>query len=131
MTMRALYSVVQYVPDDGRAEAANVGVLLLVPQRRMMEVRVSESLERVRRFFRPARQELTRIELALESFKHRIELACDEIKSEAELAQFAAARADAIRLTPPRLVMVTEPYSDLDALYQELVGDSFATNSPR
>jgi hypothetical protein len=115
--------VVQFMPDGGRAEAANTGVLLFVPERRMIESRVSDSLERVRQFFRPGRQELRRIELALEAFKHRMELARSEIETEAELAQFAAARADSIRLTAPRLMMTSNPYSDLDALYEELVGD--------
>lgn len=122
-TTRGLYSVVQYVPDGGRAEAANAGVVLYVPSQRWIEVRVSPSLERVRRFFRPGRQELRRIELALEAFRHRMELARSEFESEGDLAQFAAARADAVRLTPPRVVMVREPLGDLEALYAELVGD--------
>lgn len=123
MATRAFYSVLQYVPDGGRAEVANAGVLLFVPERRMVELRASESLERVRQFFRPGKTELRRIELALEAFKHRIELSRGEWESEADLAQFVAARADAVRLTPPRLVMVHDPLSDLDGLYQELVGD--------
>ena len=122
-TMRAFYSVVQYVPDGGRAEAANAGVVLFVPDRRLIEVRTSPTLERVRQFFRPGRQELRRIELALDAFKHRMELARTEFESENDLAQFAAARADAVRLTLPRVVMVREPLSDLEALYFELVGD--------
>lgn len=120
---RALYSVVQYVPDDSRAEAANVGVVLYVPSRRWLEVRVSPSLERVRQFFHPGRQELRRIELALEGFKHRMEIARGEFTEESDLTQFAAARADAVRLSVPRLVMVEEPPSELEALYTELVGD--------
>lgn len=120
---RALYSVVQYVPDDSRAEAANVGVVLYVPSRRWLEVRVSPSLERVRQFFHPGRQELRRIELALEAFKHRMEIARGEFSEESDLTQFASARADAVRLSVPRLVMVEEPPSELDVLYTELVGD--------
>ena len=120
---RALYSVVQYVPDGGRAEAANAGVVLFVPSSRWLEVRISPTLERVRHFFRPGRQELRRVELALEAFKHRMELARSEFQSEDDLAAFAAARADAIRLTPPRLVVVEEPLSAIETLYVELVGD--------
>jgi hypothetical protein len=120
---RGLYSVVQYVPDGGRAEAANAGVVLYVPSRRWLEVRISPSLERVRQFFRPGRQEIRRIELALEAFKHRMELARSEFESEGDLVQFAAARADAVRLTAPRVVMVQEVLSDLETLYGELVGD--------
>lgn len=121
---RALYSIVQYVPDSGRAEAANAGVLLYVPQRRWMELRVSMSLQRVRQFFRPGKQQLRRIELGLEALKHRIELARSEFTTEADLEQFVAARADAVRLTAPRLMMVEEPLSDLNSLYEELVGEA-------
>lgn len=120
---RALYSVVQYVPDGSRAEAANVGVVLFVPSPRWLEVRVSPSLERVRRFFRPDDEELRRIELALDAFKHRMELARDEFESESDLERFVAARADSLRLTSPRVVMVEEPLSDLEALYSELVAE--------
>lgn len=120
---RAFYSVVQYVPDDSRSEAANVGAVLYVPSRCWLEVRVSPSLERVRQFFRPGRAELRRIEISLEAFKHRMEIARREFVEETDLAQFAAARADTVRLSPPRLVMVQEPLSDLEALYAELVGD--------
>jgi len=120
---RALYSLVQYVPDDSRAEGANVGVVLYIPSRRWLEVRVSPSLERVRQFFHPGRQELRRIELALEAFKHRMEIARVEFTDEADLTQFAAARADAVRLSVPRLMMVEEPVSEFEALYTDLVGD--------
>jgi hypothetical protein len=122
-TTRAFYCVVQFVPDPGRAEAANAGVVLFVPSLQWLEIRVSPTLERVRQFFRPDRHELTRIQMALESLKHRMELARGEFASEEELAQFVAARADAMRLTAPRLVKVREPYSDLHALYEKLVGD--------
>jgi hypothetical protein len=103
---RAFYSVVQYVPDGSRAEAANVGVLLFVPSRHWLEVRVSPFLERVRQFFCPDDHELRRIELSVEAFKHRIELARAEFASESDPAQFVTARADATRLTPARVVMI-------------------------
>lgn len=121
--MRALYSVVQYVPDDGRGEAANVGVLLYVPSNRWIDVKVSASLERVRQFFRPGRQELRRIELALDAFSDRMQLARGEFSDESDLIQFCASRADAVRPSAPRLVMVEEPYRELENLFDELVGD--------
>jgi hypothetical protein len=120
---RAFYSVVQYVPNFGRAEAANTGVVLLVPSAGRVEVRTSRSLARVRQFFAPGKPQLRRIEVALESLKNRLTLARDEFKDESEFARFVAARADAVQLTAPRLVMIDEPLTDLNALYAELVGD--------
>ena len=120
---RAFYSIVQYVPDPGRAEAANAGVVLLIPSAKRIEIRTSPTLGRVRQFFAPGKQQLRRIELGVESLKHRLELARGEFQDEVEFARFVAARADAVRLTPPRLVLVEEPLSDLNALFDELVGD--------
>lgn len=120
---RAHYSVVQYVPDDSRAEAANVGVVLFVPSRQWLEVKTSGTLERVRQFFRPGRQELRRIELSLESLEHRMMLARSEFTGDDDLAHFASARADTIRLSSPRLMLTDNPVLDLDSLYVELVGD--------
>lgn len=120
---RAVYSVVQYVPDASRAEAANAGVVLYVPARRWLEVRISPSLERVKRFFKPSSQDRRRIELGLEALKHRMELARSEFGVEDDLAQFAASRADSVRISLPRVIMVQDPASDLEALYAELVGD--------
>ncbi|HPF37586.1 MAG TPA: DUF3037 domain-containing protein [Phycisphaerae bacterium] len=124
---RAYYSVVQYVPDSGRAEAANVGVVLFVPSLNWIELRASETLDRVRKFFAPGKAQLARITIAIESLRHRIEHARDEFQSEADLAQFVAAKADAVRLTPPRVAMVDEPHNELNELYAELVGDSADT----
>lgn len=123
LAKRALYSVIQYVPDDGRAEAANVGVLLYVPSDRWINVKVSESLERVRQFFRPGRQELRRIDLALDAFSNRMQLARDEFSDESDLIRFCASRADMVRPSTPRLVMVEDPFHKLDDLFSELVGD--------
>lgn len=120
---RALYSVLQFIPDGGRAEAANAGALLFVPSIRWLELRTSPTLERVRQFFSPDRAQRRRIEIALESFRHRIELARSEFVTEADLEQFAAASANTLRLTAPRVVIVEEPASALDELYMELVGD--------
>jgi hypothetical protein len=127
---RAFYSVVQYVPDIGRAEAANAGVVLLIPSEKRIEVRTSPTLARVRQFFAPGKRQLQRIGLALEALKHRMELAHGEFHNEEEFAQFVASRADTVRLTPPRLVVINEPMSDLTELYNELVGDREPANLP-
>lgn len=120
---RAFYSVLQYMPDGGRAEAANVGVALFVPGESWLEVRTSPTLERVDRFFKPKAHDRQRIERAVSGLTYRLGLARSEFRSEADFAKFIAARADAVRLTPPRLVMVEDRTRDLSDLYDKLVGD--------
>lgn len=123
--IRAFYCVAQYTPDAARAESANVGVLLLVPSLRWMEIRVSASLERVRQFFEPSADDLARIRMALDSFVSRVRIARDrhEFANEVDLAQFIGERADAMNLTMPRLCKIDDPWTDLDALYDKLVSD--------
>ena len=122
--MRALYCVVQYVPDGGRAEAANVGVALFVPGEGRPRVRMSPTLARVRKFFSPDKKQFRWIELAADALKYRLESAAGgEFASEAEFITFVGARADAVRLTPPRPTVTDDPAAKLDALYAKLVGD--------
>lgn len=123
---RALYSVVQYVPHAGRCEAANVGVVIFVPETGRLEVRTTTSLERVQQFFKPKKDERRRIELAVEAFRHRIETSRGEFASVEEFNRFVAARADSVRMTTPRIVILNEGESKLDELYHELVDDGIA-----
>jgi hypothetical protein len=121
--LRGLYSVIQYVPDGARAEGANAGVAIFVPESGRVFVRTTKTLTRVRKFFAPDLKERRRIELALEALRHRLDKAQGEFKTEEEFEQFVAARADAVRLTPPRLILLTEPELRLNGLYADLVGD--------
>jgi hypothetical protein len=121
---RALYSLLQYVPDSARAEGANVGVVLFVPETGSVAVRTTPTLARVKKFFSPDKVALKRIELALQSAEHRLRLAQGEFKSEDDFARFVAARADAVRLTPPRLTIIYDASNWLDDLYEELVGEA-------
>jgi hypothetical protein len=123
---RAMYSVVQYVPDGARAEGANAGVVIFVPESGRIEFRTSPSLARVKKFFSPDRTEFEWIESAVKTLEARLKKAQGEFKSEEEFAQFVAARADAVRLTPPKLVVLTELEPKLNELYAALVGDEAA-----
>ena len=53
--IRGYYSLIQYCPDRSRLEAANVGVVLFVPDRSFFKARISPNNEHVRRFFRPTK----------------------------------------------------------------------------
>lgn len=120
---RSFYSIMQYVPDSGRAEAANVGVVLFVPAERRIEIRTSPNLERVRKFFAPGKPQLQRVQLGIEALKNRLYMGKEEFTDESAFAQFVAARADVVRLTAPRLAMISAAVSDLNDLYADLVGD--------
>jgi len=120
---RAFYSLVQYVPDASRAEAANAGVVLYVPETKQLEVRLSPTLARVERFFKLDKQDIRRVMSAAKALEHRLGLARTEFDGEADFARFVDARADALRLSIPRLMLVTDAVRESHELYEELVGD--------
>jgi len=119
-TDRALYSVVQYCPDPARAEVANVGVVLFRATPAFFETRISTSLDRVQKFFRPGKAELRRIAREIEAVQYR--LARVQPGSEAQFQQFVDSRADRVRLSQPRLVKLEDPRRELERLYTDLVG---------
>lgn len=121
---RAFYSVVQYVPDGGRAEGANAGVALFEPETGCVHVRITQTLARIKKFFSPDKKTLHRLRLALAALHYRLTTSEGEFRSEDAFRQFVAARADAVRLTAPRLIIISDAASELDNLYEELVGDT-------
>lgn len=120
---RALYSLVQYLPDVSRGEVANVGVALYVPETGQVRVQTSDSFLRVRKFFRPDERTMRRIESGVQALKHRLTRA-ERFESEVEFERFITARADAVRLSLPRLVLVSDADRELSELFAELVGDT-------
>jgi hypothetical protein len=121
--VRGVYSIIQYMPDLARAEAANVGVLIYVPETQRISLRISPTLSRVRKFFTPPQAEWEKIRRLVEAFRERFEAHSDEFATEEQFTRFIAARINAIRLTPPRPLIVDHVARNLDELYHELVGD--------
>jgi hypothetical protein len=120
---RGYYALVQYCPDSSRAEGANVGVILFAPELRFIDVRSSRSSDRVRRFFTGRQLDLPRIDAAKQALESRIRLYRDDFKTVKDLEQFAATRANELRIIAPRPIVVTEPERQLVELFDELVGD--------
>jgi len=120
---RGYYSLIQYCPDLSRAEAANVGVLLFVPERHVLEPRMARSNHRVRRFFGPdVDLDVQRLNAAKQSMVKRIAAEGESITTVDELRHFIATRGNELLLTDPRPVKVFDPVEDLEHLFAELVG---------
>jgi len=118
---RAFYSVVQYCPDRFRAEAVNVGLVLLCLEPHALRVRMTRNHDRVRRLFAIARPELKNLKVSIFGLKSRIENSTQEFRTFEDLAGFAASRANDLRLTEPRLVKVDDLDVDFERLFAELV----------
>lgn len=120
---KGYFSLVQFCPDLSRLEAANVGVILQVPDRGFIRAQMASGNDRVRRFF--SGQELGGLEhinIMKQALANRLEVEQDQFKSPDDLRRFAEQQANKLVVTPPRFVKVFNPEQDLENLFNELVG---------
>ncbi|MCL4190824.1 MAG: DUF3037 domain-containing protein [Thermoguttaceae bacterium] len=118
---RGFYSVVQYCPDRFRAEAVNVGLVLLCLDPHTVRVRMTGNHERVRKLFSITRPELKNLKLSTDGLTSRIQKSVDELRTCDDLAAFAASRANDLRLTEPRLAKLGDIDADFERLFAQLV----------
>lgn len=118
---RGFYCVVQYCPDRFRAEAVNLGLVLLSLEPHALRVKMTANHDRVRKLFAIGKPELTNLKLSTQGFKSRIELSADELRTSDDLAAFAASRANDLRLTEPRLAKLDNADADFERLFAQLV----------
>jgi hypothetical protein len=123
---RAFYSIVQYVPDHFRAEAVNIGLVLLRPEPHALRVRLTCNFDRARRLFRIGPPELTNLAFSASGFKSRIENSVEEFRTADDPAAFAASRANDLQMTSPRLAKLEDFDADFERLYSQLVEDQTA-----
>lgn len=120
--MNGYFSLVQYCPAMERREAANVGVLLIVPATGYAKARIVQDHSRLKRMFGPLAGKEAAVRLLLESIRGRVEVERETLATLEGLRQFIATRANRALLTEPRSVLVDgNPDDTLDELVQELV----------
>lgn len=121
---KGYYSVIQYVHDLTRAESANIGVLLFVPERGFLDVRLVHDNSRVRHVFGVAGDDLKRLNSFKSSFGERIKVEGYNIETVEQLNKFIDTRGNQIQLTEPRFAKVVECQKFLDDLFDKLVDGS-------
>ncbi len=117
------YSIIQFCPDLGRCEAANVGVLLFCPKLGYLKAMTNPSNNRIIRFFGPDSHDWAQIDVLKQGVVDRVELESHWIKSLADLRHFIALHANLFQFTSPNPARVTNPDHDLQDLFEELVCD--------
>lgn len=117
------YSIVQYCPDPMRKEVANVGVVLLCPEKDFLAVRMAKDAHRIREVFPNLNADPKRLATDLQFTESRLNVDRDHFKTVDSLRKFAETRAGAVRLTPPLPVRVAEPVAELNRLFERVVGD--------
>ena len=120
-TRNAYYSIIRYCPHLGRGEGANVGVLLFCPETGFLDVRMTKSNRRVKRFFGTAGQSQKHVTLLKHGMKGRIAAEKEHLRSLDDLRHFVASRASALQLSNPLPIAVSNESQDLDTLFESVV----------
>lgn len=121
-TMKGYYSLVQYCPDLSRYEAANVGIVLFVPEVPFIKARMSSDNGKVRRFFGENNFDNTWLREVKEAFERRFEVDGDKFKELDDLRRFIDTRINELVMTIPQAVRVINPEKDFEELFVEMVG---------
>ncbi len=120
--MTGYYSIIQYCPDAGRMEAANVGVVLLCEETSFLVAEMSGNCNRERRFFGKGSFDPGCLMASKLALRWRINTAGNNMMSPRKFKHFVDTRGNDIIMTDPRPVTVARPEWDvLDRLFGELV----------
>ena len=119
--VKGYYSIVQYCPDRSRGEAANLGVILFVPDRDFLQTRISKSNDRVRKFFGHWNFDNNWLKQAKQAIANRLEQEKSFYKDLDSFKRFVQTRANELILTDPQPVRVVKPEEDLNKLFNQLV----------
>jgi hypothetical protein len=117
---QSLYSIIQFRPDEARAEGVNVGVVVACPSGNVVRAAFSANNEAVKKRFGARAFDDGRLTSAKRALKNRLELT---EPAEAALRAFIAQEAGALVLLEPRPIVITDLDADLAALFGELVGE--------
>jgi hypothetical protein len=129
--VKGYYSIIQYCPDLGRVEAANVGVLLFCPESRFLKALTATRNSRIIRFFGSEGHDWKRINLFKRGLADRLENEAAGIRTLADLQQFIATRANVLQITAPNPVKVTDPEQTLLELFEEIIGEPVRKEHPK
>jgi hypothetical protein len=106
-------------------------VLLYCPKKGFIKAKVLSSNRRVRRFFGRESFDVRRLNAFKHAFVRRFELDHESFRTVEDVEQFIATRANQLRMTPLRPMKCTNPDTDLESLFQELIGGPSLQPRPR
>jgi hypothetical protein len=122
--MQGYYSIIQYCPDLGRLEAANVGVLLFCPETGFLKALMTGNNSRIIRFFGSEGHDWKRINVLKRGIAERLSKEKSDIKTIDDLRQFIALRANLMQITSPNSIRVVDAEQDLHELFEQIIGES-------
>ncbi|MCG3128299.1 MAG: hypothetical protein CHACPFDD_03181 [Phycisphaerae bacterium] len=117
------YSLIQFCPDRGRAEAVNVGLVLFVPADRRLAVRMATTSKRVQQIFGKGAIDSWWLKTVRESFERGLmtEHRAGRFAVPEDLDRYFSTLGNDIIATPPRPTQVDDARASLDRLYARFV----------
>jgi Protein of unknown function (DUF3037) len=119
---KGYYSLIQFCPNASRLEAVNVGVLMYCPDANFIAARTSKGNRRAAKLVGQSNLDRTSLNAAKRALERRVETDRGAFNSLEDLQRFVDSRGNILKLTQPRPVKVFDPVTDLESLYDELVG---------
>lgn len=119
---KGYYSVIQYCPDLGRFEAANIGVLLFCPETGYLKGITTRTNQRVARFFGHD-HDTKKLNSLKRGIVQRLSHEEGRVKTIEDLQRFIALRANQVQITDPLPTRVEDPDNDLRQLFEEIIGE--------
>ena len=117
---QSLYSIIQFRPDEARAEGVNVGVVVVCPSKSAVKALFSANNQAVKKRFGAGALDDGRLASAKRALKNRLEQIAPEA---ATLRAFISQEAGSLVLLEPRPIVVGDLDVDLSNLFDELVGE--------
>lgn len=111
------YSLIQYCPDRFRAEAVNVGLVVMCAEPLTVRVRLTSTFKRACDWFGITEPDLVSLKIRTDSIRCRIE----KLETLEDLLAFASSRANDLRLTKPRFAKIQDMDADFERLFSQLV----------
>jgi hypothetical protein len=121
MAERGHYSLIQFVPDCGRAEGANVGVVVVCPKLGAVRVLMSEGNEAPKQRFGVAVVEEWRLQAAKTALEHRLVAELTEQPTLEALERTRNLEGNALAISVPRTVAIDDISLVASKLLDELV----------
>jgi hypothetical protein len=118
---RGFFSVIQFCPDLDRGEYANVGVVLVVPQGGILEVRLSEDNEGPKQRFGVEAFDDARLTVAKKGLVGRVREEAPTWSSAEDLLRFARKEGNNLTLSSPKVILVEDASAEIVELYSRLV----------
>lgn len=128
--LTAYYCAVQYRHDLSRPNAANIGVVLFCPETQFLEAKLSPNAHLEGQVFHDSSVDPEWISLSKQALLNRLKHERSYFQTVKDLEDFAARRANQIRLTPPQTVTSFNLEQDLDQLFEKTVGANLASLEP-